>query len=93
MPQIKRNKDAGSHAQSEPAFLSWASCAGRMASRAKFPLEIYSEMLELLEPGGLVYVGESHRPLTIEATRWKNDLLLLKFEGINDRTEVSGPDQ
>lgn len=90
MPQIKRNKDTGSHSQSEPAFLVLGKLRRAHGVKGEIPLEIYSEMLELLEPGGLIYVGESHRPLTIEANRWKNDLLLLKFEGINDRTEVSG---
>ncbi len=46
-------------------------------------------MLELMAPGSQVFVGEGHHPVSIEATRWKNDLLLLKFVGIDDRTEVS----
>jgi 16S rRNA processing protein RimM len=34
-------------------------------------------------------VGEDHDPLTIEKTRWKNELLLIKFKEIQDRTVVS----
>lgn len=89
MPQINRNKDAGSHPKSEPAFLVLGKLRRAHGVRGEIPLEIYSEMLELLAPGGLVYVGEAHQALTIEATRWKNDLLLLKFEEIGDRTAVS----
>ena len=52
-------------------------------------MEIRSELVDLMIPGCQVYVGKEHAPLTIEATRWKNDLILLKFEGISDRTDVS----
>ena len=45
--------------------------------------------MELLAPGRLVYIGEDHRPLTIAETRWKQDLLLLRFAELHDRTAVS----
>ena len=52
-------------------------------------MEVYTKMLELLSPDSTVYVGEDHRPYVIERIRYKNDLLLLKFFTINDRTLVS----
>lgn len=52
-------------------------------------MELHSQMLELMVPGSQVFVGEDHHSLSIESTRWKSEFLLLKFVGIDDRTEVS----
>ena len=52
-------------------------------------MEIYTQLLDLFTPGRVVYLGEDHQPYTIESTRWKQDLLLLKFKEISDRTIVS----
>jgi len=52
-------------------------------------MEVYTKMMELLVPENIVLVGDGHHPYTIETTRWKKDLLLLKFEGIEDRTTAS----
>ncbi len=52
-------------------------------------MEVYTHFPELLIPDQVVYVGENYQPFTIEAIRWKNTLILLKFKGINDRTAVS----
>jgi 16S rRNA processing protein RimM len=46
-------------------------------------------MLKLLNPGCVVYIGDAHQPYTVEKTRWKKPLLLLKFNGISDRTAAS----
>jgi len=47
-------------------------------------MEIYTQMLDIFTPGNVIYIGEEHHPFTIERTRWKQDLLLLKFEEINE---------
>jgi 16S rRNA processing protein RimM len=88
MPQTSEDY-AGSQPNSEPAFLVLGKLRRAHGVQGEIPLEIYTQLLDLLVPGSLVYVGEQHQPLTIQATRWKNDLLLLKFEEIGDRTEVS----
>ncbi len=53
-------------------------------------MEVYTHMLELLIPESVVYVGDDHQAHIIEKTRWKGDLLLLKFSEIEDRTTASG---
>ncbi|MCB2209716.1 ribosome maturation factor RimM [bacterium] len=88
MPQSSNNK-AGSHANSEPAFLVLGKLRRAHGVRGEIPLELHSQMLELMAPGCQVFVGEGHHALTIEATRWKNELLLLKFEEIDNREDVS----
>lgn len=87
MPQ-KTNPNAGSRSSREPAFLVLGKFRRPHGVRGEIPLELYSELLELLEPGQLVYMGEQHQPLTVEASRWKQDLLLLKFTNLDDRTAV-----
>lgn len=52
-------------------------------------MEIYTQLLDLITPDRIIYVGEEYQPFTIESTRWKQDLILLKFKEINDRTAAS----
>lgn len=85
----KNNHDAGSQVVSEPAFLVLGKLRRAHGVKGEIPLEIHTQMLELLTPDSLVYVGEAHHPYKIESTRYKNDLLLLKFYTINDRTLAS----
>lgn len=88
MSKRKRN-EAGSHNLSEPAFLIVGKLRRAHGIKGEIPLEVYTDMPELIFPGCVVYVGNQHNPYTIEETRWKQELLLLKFKEINDRTVVS----
>jgi len=88
MPQ-KNQHEAGSGTSHEPAFLVLGKLRRAHGVQGEIPLEIYTHLMELLLPDSLVYVGESHQPYTIETTRWKQDLLLLKFHDVNDRTLAS----
>jgi len=85
----KNNHDAGSQIFSEPAFLVLGKLRRAHGVQGEIPLEIYTHMLELLVPESVVYVGEEHHPYKIERTRYKNQLLLIKFYEIDDRTTVS----
>lgn len=80
---------AGLQSNGKPAFLVLGKLRRAHGVRGEIPLEVYTQMLELLLPDCVVYVGEDHQPYTIEAIRWKQELLLLKFTEINDRTDVS----
>ena len=84
-----KDHDAGSQVVSEPDFLVLGKFRRAHGVKGEIPLEIYTHMLELLAPESLVYVGEQHHPYTIESTRYKNDLLLIKFYEISDRTFAS----
>jgi len=85
----KHKHGAGSQMISEPAFLVLGKLRRAHGVQGEIPLEIYTHMLELLVPESVVYIGEEHLPYTIEGTRYKNNLLLLKFYNVNDRTLVS----
>ncbi len=51
-------------------------------------MEVYTDYPERLRPNRTVYLGEEHRPLRIVHARWKDKLLLLAFQGIDDRDEA-----
>ncbi len=86
---LNNHSDAGSELVHEPAFLVLGKLRRAHGVQGEIALEVQTRMLELLEPESIVYVGEEHQVLTIEKSRWKQDLLLLKFFGIDDRTNVS----
>ena len=88
MPHQREN-ESGSLNNSEPAFLVLGKLRRAHGVKGEIPLEIYSQMLELLVPDKTVFIGEDHQPFTIEKTRWKTDLLLIKFTEIHDRTAAS----
>jgi len=83
---LKNQKNAGSNRLDEPAFLVLGKLRRAHGVKGEIPLEIYTQMLELLVPDKTVFIGEDHQPFTIETTRWKTDLLLIKFKEIHDRT-------
>lgn len=85
-----RNNNAGSPSISEPAFLILGRLRKPHGVHGEIPIEVYTQLLELLAPGRVVYIGADNRPFTIETTRRKQNLLLLKFFEIGDRTEASG---
>ena len=86
---LNNHNDAGSELDHEPAFLVLGKLRRAHGVQGEIALEVQTRMLELLDPECVVFVGEEHQLLTIEKTRWKQDLLLLKFYGISDRTSVA----
>lgn len=88
MPQ-NSEIESGSLHTGEPAFLVLGKLRRAHGVKGEIPLEIYTQMLELLDPEKTVLVGENYQPFTIEQTRWKNELLLIKFAEIQDRTAAS----
>lgn len=79
----------GSPQGSEPVYLILGKLRRAHGLKGEIPLEIYSDLLELLSAEQVVYVGETHQAYIIQETRWKNELLLLKFKDVNDREIVS----
>ena len=86
---LKIGNGAGSRKNSEPAFLVLGKLRRAHGVMGEIALDVYTSMLELLAVREVVFVGETYQPYTIQTTRWKGDLLLLKFEGIDDRSVVS----
>ncbi len=49
-------------------------------------MHVLTDFPERLKQGLVVYLGETHNPLRIKECRWHDDILLLGFEGCNNRT-------
>lgn len=81
--------DAGSEDTHEPAFLVLGKLRRAHGVAGEIALEVFTRMPELLDTNAVVYIGETHQPYTIQSTRWKGDLLLLKFYDVDDRSLVS----
>jgi 16S rRNA processing protein RimM len=88
MPQKTKN-DTGSQGSREPVFLVLGKLRRAHGVHGEIPLEVYTNMLELLEPGSRIYIGDAHETYRIDQIRWKQDLLLLKLEGVDDRESIS----
>jgi 16S rRNA processing protein RimM len=86
---LRIGNDAGSEFVREPAFLVLGKLRRAHGIRGEIALEVFTRMPELLGVNRVVYVGDSHLPYKIENTRWKQELLILKFVGIDDRTTAS----
>jgi 16S rRNA processing protein RimM len=86
---LKIGNGAGSRTKSEPAFLVLGKLRRAHGVSGEIALDVYTSMLELLAIAEVVFIGDTYQPYTIQATRWKGNLLLLKFEGVDDRSVVS----
>jgi 16S rRNA processing protein RimM len=85
----KTRRNAGSDNANEPVFLVLGKLRRAHGVYGEIPLEVYTRMMELLTPGKKILIGDQHMPYFIQDIRWKQDLLILKLEGINDRSEAS----
>jgi 16S rRNA processing protein RimM len=86
---LRIGNDAGSRSNAEPAFLVLGKLRRAHGVSGEIALEVYTRMPELLSVDQVVYVGETYQPFTIQSTRPKGELLLLKFLEVKDRTEAS----
>jgi 16S rRNA processing protein RimM len=87
---LKIGNDAGSGRNAEPAFLVLGKLRRAHGVLGEIALEVYSRIPELLSVDRTVFIGETYQPFTIQSTRPKGKLLLLKFFKIDDRTKASG---
>jgi len=80
---------AGSPEPNEPAFLVLGKLRRAHGVTGEVALDVYSNLPELLAVNGVVYIGDTYQPFQIKATRQKGNLLLLKLDGVDDRTTAS----
>lgn len=74
---------AGSAQYVEPAFVLIGIMQRTHGIRGEITLRLFSSRYASLRPGRKVYLGADKSPYTIETRRQKNELYLLKFEGLN----------
>jgi 16S rRNA processing protein RimM len=79
---------SGSPTDGEPEYLVVGSLRRPHGLRGEMVMEVHTDFPERLGPGTGVYVGESHRPMTIDGTRFHNEGLLIKFGGVDTPEEA-----
>ena len=84
----KDRANTDSPAGGEPVFLAVGRLRQAHGVRGEINLEIFTDFPERLHAGGQIFVGDVHKPLRIASVRPKDRLLLLSFEGYDDRDEV-----
>ena len=85
----QQGKNTGSPLASEPVFLLVGQLRSAHGVKGEINMEVLTDFPERLRPNRTVYAGDNHQPLRIDRTRWKDKLLIISFQGINGRDEVS----
>lgn len=86
----RKTKQAGSGSPSagEPEYLVVGRLRRPHGLHGEMVMEIQTDFPERLKSGIEVYVGEDHRPIMIVGTRFHNEGLLVKFEGLDTPEDV-----
>jgi len=72
----------------EPLFLAVGQLRRPHGVRGEIRMEVLTDFPERLTPGMTVYVGPRRIPLRIKHIRWQNEVMLISFEGYEDRDRV-----
>ncbi len=72
----------------EPLFLAVGQLRRPHGVRGEIRMEVLTDFPERLTPGMTVYVGPRRLPLRIRRVRWQNEVMLISFEGYEDRDRV-----
>ena len=75
-------RSAGSPSVGEPVFLVVGKIHRPFGLRGELLMGIRTDFPERLRPGAMVYVGDDHIPLTIQAIHEHGKLLRMVFEGL-----------
>ena len=84
-----RLPSTGSPQSGEPVYLAVGKLRRPHGIRGEMVMEVLNDFPERFRPGAVVYVGPRRLPLTIRSVRPFQDMLLIAFEGYNDRDQVS----
>lgn len=80
-PPESMNPGTGSPVSGEPVFLAVGKLRKTHGLEGFLAMEVLTDYPDRLRPGRTVYLGASHAPVKILATRPVNEGLLIHFEG------------
>jgi 16S rRNA processing protein RimM len=81
-------RNTGPNHANEPVFLVVGHLQKPHGVRGEIEMGVITSYPERLQPGKKVFLGEQHIPKIIVSKRWKNDVMLLSFEGEDTREQV-----
>ena len=89
VPSVRMGSDEDG-TSSEPAFLAIGRVLRPHGVRGELRVEIHTDYPERYAVYKTVYLGPKHIPHTIESHRFHQGKVLIKLEGIDDRTAAEG---
>ncbi len=84
-----RNAGSGSPSDGEPEYLLVGSLRRAHGVRGEMVMALETDFPERLKPGVAVFVGPSHRPMTIEGARTHSEGMLVKLTGVDSPEEAA----
>ena len=85
----QKQNETGSIKPGEPVFLVVGHLQRPHGIKGEIAMKVLTDFPERLRMGKTVLVGEDHHAMKIEHLRWKQDLMLIQFEGVVDREMAS----
>lgn len=79
----------GSPHSSEPVFLVIGHLQRPHGIAGEIAMQVLTDFPERIRKGKIVYLGNDHTPIKVLQTRWKQNLMLIKFEGYPSREDVA----
>ena len=87
---LDQNTDkAGSLAKNEPAYLLIGRLQKSHGIKGELAMRVDTDFPERIRTGKSVYLGEDKREIVVDSTRWKGNLLLIRFSGITNPEDAS----
>lgn len=97
MPEMtdQHQNTAGSVASIEPAYVLIGKFQRTHGVRGEISMRVITDFPERIRRWKVIYVGSEYQAREVIATRWKNNLMLLKLEGYDNpesARELTGKD-
>jgi len=81
--------NTGSLQTSEPVFVAVGKLRRSHGVRGEITMEVLTDFPERVRKNRVVLVGDEHLPLKVTSVRWKDQFMLLAFEGYSDCDQVN----
>ncbi len=88
MTEITSNT-AGSSAQNEPAYLLIGRLQKTHGIKGEIAMRVITQYPERIRVGKGLFLGEERKEFTIKSIRWKNDLMLIGFDGFDNPEDAA----
>ena len=84
-----KQETTGSLNTGEPEFLQVGHLQRSHGVAGEIAMRVVTDFPERLRKGKTVYLGEAHKAYKIASKRWKQALMLIRFEGIENCEQAS----
>lgn len=88
IPPNRPQRDTGSPQPGEPVFVVVGKLRRPHGFKGEMLMDVLTDFPQRLRPRKVLYVGEAHEPLTLEAIRPQDQALLVTFVGLPDGDAV-----